>query len=54
MNVVKMRFPNKLLTLFIGFLGLHNLHAQTNEVRPNVIVIYSDDQGWTDINSFGG
>jgi len=28
--------------------------AQSNDKRPNVILIYSDDQGWADLNSFGG
>ncbi|MBZ4190165.1 sulfatase-like hydrolase/transferase [Niabella beijingensis] len=27
--------------------------AQSTEQRPNVILIYSDDQGWADLHSFG-
>lgn len=38
--------------LFVITLG--NVSGQSDDRRPNVIVIYSDDQGWTDLNAFGG
>lgn len=43
-----------LLISLLGTLSFSRLVAQTQNKRPNVIVIYADDQGWTDLNSFGG
>lgn len=34
--------------------GLAVVWAQTSNKKPNVVLIYADDQGWTDLNSFGG
>lgn len=53
MNPYLMKTVSYFLLSLLYFLVIPNLYAQTED-RPNVIVIYSDDQGWTDINSFGG
>lgn len=43
---------------FLTFLCIFNIghilaQSNTDSNRPNVILIYSDDQGWADLNSFG-
>jgi arylsulfatase A-like enzyme len=44
----------KILTPLIAFCLLQSLsHAQVSAKRPNVIIIYSDDQGAADLNIYG-
>ncbi len=40
------------LTLIWGLVGI--LQAQTTPKRPNILLVVSDDLGWTDLGSFGG
>jgi arylsulfatase A-like enzyme len=41
--------------MLLGILALFgfNVHAQSAKQKPNVILIYSDDQGWADMGAYG-
>ena len=48
-----MKFEKILLHLLVCFLPFVLLSAQKNNVKPNVIIIYTDDQGAIDLNIYG-
>jgi len=50
--MVKNRKSKPFFLMLVLMTVLAATFAQTD--RPNVILIYADDQGWTDLHSFGG
>ena len=56
-RVIRTKSPSLLILLFVSALFCHSLKAddrrQADDRRPNVVLIYTDDQGSLDLNCYG-
>jgi arylsulfatase A len=41
------------LLIFVSFAGIAQTNKKKAAQRPNVVIIYSDDQGYADLNIYG-
>ena len=47
-----MHFRIKLTVLLIALINTFNAHS-TNSTSPNIVIIFTDDQGYADVGVFG-
>ncbi len=53
--MVKMQLPLKLLTACIAALHFATASSDASAAdRPNIVVVFIDDMGWSDVSCFGG